>query len=58
MTPNWISQLLVNTHNSVHLPDIIRLRGTAGSCRLEWGETFGICIKSVGDCQKNDVILV
>ena len=39
-------------------PDFIRLRGPAGSCRLEWGETFGLCIKSVGDCQKYIVILV
>jgi hypothetical protein len=30
----------------------IRMRGPAGACRLDWGETFGICIKSAGVVKK------
>jgi len=37
---------------------VVRLRGPAGRCRLEWGDTFGICNKSLTGCQKIVVILV
>jgi hypothetical protein len=36
----------------------IRMRGPAGAYRLDWGGTYGICIKSMVGCQKNVVILV